>query len=328
MKKLILGALVILSSMIFATYPSVPRVFGPGNIIPIGYLNENFNYLTNASSSGSYDANFLNLYINNSLFVDSAKNIQLNNLNINGYINAGGNLTSSGNLISYGAMTIYGSSTVNGSMYISTLNTNYLPSTTIGTLNVSNETVSTLTVTNLTVTNLTVTNLTVTTISATTRYIDKTGYVTPVGSITAFGGSTPPLGWLTCDGSSVLIASYPDLYASISGNWGTADGSHFNLPDLRGYFLRGLDTTKTRDADWATRTSSYVGGNVSSNVGSVESDQYASHAHTFTNTGGQGGSNVGLQSNGSASAGQVASASSGGSETRPKNVYVLYIIKY
>ena len=296
----------------------MPRVFGPGNIVPIGYLNDNFNYLTNASSSGSYDANFLNLYINNSLFVDSAKNIQLNNLNINGYINNGGNLTSSGNFISYGTMTIYGSSTVNGSMYIPTMNATYLPSTNIGALNVSNETVSTLTVT----------NLTVTTINANTRYIDKTGYVTPVGSITAFGGSSPPLGWLTCDGSSVLIASYPDLYASISGNWGTADGSHFNLPDLRGYFLRGLDTTKTRDADWATRTSSNVGGNVSSNIGSVESDQYASHTHTFTNTGGQGGSYTGLQSNGAVSAGQVASASSGGSETRPKNVYVLYIIKY
>jgi microcystin-dependent protein len=43
--------------------------------------------------------------------------------------------------------------------------------------------------------------------------------------------------WLECNGASVLRATYPDLntlLSSLSYPFGTADGSHFTLPDLRG----------------------------------------------------------------------------------------------
>ena len=59
----------------------------------------------------------------------------------------------------------------------------------------------------------------------------------PVGAILPFGGTLDkvPEGWLPCDGSSVLIADYPQLYDMIGTAWGHS-GSYFNLPDLRGYF--------------------------------------------------------------------------------------------
>lgn len=56
----------------------------------------------------------------------------------------------------------------------------------------------------------------------------------PTGSITAFGGSSAPGGWLTCDGSAVSRTTYASLFSVISTTYGTGDGSTtFNLPDLR-----------------------------------------------------------------------------------------------
>lgn len=49
-----------------------------------------------------------------------------------------------------------------------------------------------------------------------------------------FGGVSLPTGYLFCDGASVLRASYPNLFAAIGTAWGSVDGTHFNVPDLRG----------------------------------------------------------------------------------------------
>jgi microcystin-dependent protein len=57
----------------------------------------------------------------------------------------------------------------------------------------------------------------------------------PPGTLTAFGGSTAPTGWLICDGSAISRTTYSLLFAAISTSYGTGDGSTtFNLPDLRG----------------------------------------------------------------------------------------------
>lgn len=56
-----------------------------------------------------------------------------------------------------------------------------------------------------------------------------------IGEIIAYAGSTSPdARWLPCDGSSLLRADYPDLYAVVGTAYGAVDGSHFNLPDMRG----------------------------------------------------------------------------------------------
>lgn len=54
----------------------------------------------------------------------------------------------------------------------------------------------------------------------------------PIGSITMFGGATPPTNWLICDGSSLLISNYTALYGVIGKIFGSVDSSHFTLPYL------------------------------------------------------------------------------------------------
>lgn len=58
----------------------------------------------------------------------------------------------------------------------------------------------------------------------------------PAGSLREWAGptSTVPNGWLPCDGSSVLRATYPRLFAVIGTTYGAVDGSHFTLLDTRG----------------------------------------------------------------------------------------------
>jgi microcystin-dependent protein len=54
----------------------------------------------------------------------------------------------------------------------------------------------------------------------------------PTGAVLLFGMTTMPAGWLTCDGSSVLRATYPGLFAAIGTSYGSVDGSHFTLPNV------------------------------------------------------------------------------------------------
>lgn len=79
------------------------------------------------------------------------------------------------------------------------------------------------------------------------QYVDTVGTTSaPPGAITAFAASSPPTGWLTCDGTAVSRTSYAALFAVIGTTWGIGDGSTtFNLPDLRGQFLRGFDSRAT-----------------------------------------------------------------------------------
>jgi microcystin-dependent protein len=55
----------------------------------------------------------------------------------------------------------------------------------------------------------------------------------PAGTIVAYGGSTPPAGWLLCDGAAQSSTTYPDLFGAIGYTWGGSGGT-FNVPDLRG----------------------------------------------------------------------------------------------
>jgi microcystin-dependent protein len=60
------------------------------------------------------------------------------------------------------------------------------------------------------------------------------GALTPSGAILAFGSLSAPTGFLVCDGSSYLRGTYPALFAVLGTSFGSADGTHFNVPDLRG----------------------------------------------------------------------------------------------
>ncbi len=90
---------------------------------------------------------------------------------------------------------------------------------------------------------------------------ERMNAVIPVGLIIESPVETIPNGWLECNGASLLRSDYPTLFAIIGTTFGAADGTHFNLPDLRGYFVRGMDgrtpatlsigTTKSRVAHGA-----------------------------------------------------------------------------
>ena len=67
----------------------------------------------------------------------------------------------------------------------------------------------------------------------------------PVGSIFPYAGSTPPTGYLFCDGSEVLQSDYPVLYSIIGYSYRSVlelqGFGTFALPDLRGRFALGRD---------------------------------------------------------------------------------------
>lgn len=53
----------------------------------------------------------------------------------------------------------------------------------------------------------------------------------PVGMVFPFGGTVAPAGYLICDGSTLLTADYPELFAQIGYYFGGAD-DEFILPNL------------------------------------------------------------------------------------------------
>ncbi|MDR1810580.1 MAG: phage tail protein [Prevotella sp.] len=106
----------------------------------------------------------------------------------------------------------------------------------------------------------------------------------PVGAIAVWCGPTGniPSGWLLCDGASVSRSDYSELFAAIGTAWGTASSTTFNLPDMRGVFLRGVDGTAGRDPNKSSRTAKATGGNTGNKVGSYQADEFKSHTHTYS----------------------------------------------
>ncbi|MGB0430509.1 MAG: tail fiber protein [Bacteroidia bacterium] len=153
----------------------------------------------------------------------------------------------------------------------------------------------------------------------------------PTGTIVAYGGSTIPSGWLECNGDDISRANYANLFTAIGTAWGYGDQSTtFNLPDLRGMFLRGHDNSRGEDPNAGSRVASKTGGNTGDNVGSYQGYAFQSHRHYYTRhddnpSSGQayaGGGYLGNALEG------TYTGYAGGNETRPENVYVKYIIKY
>ncbi len=69
-----------------------------------------------------------------------------------------------------------------------------------------------------------------------------------VGEVAFFARSTPPSGWLKANGAAVSRTTYAALFAAIGTTFGAGDGhTTFNLPDLRGEFIRGVDDGRNVD---------------------------------------------------------------------------------
>lgn len=139
----------------------------------------------------------------------------------------------------------------------------------------------------------------------------------PPGAVVAFAMQAPPDGWLQCSGGAVSRETYAALFAAVGTAFGEGDGSTtFNLPDLRGYFVRGFGT--------------HGDGTASGAFGVAQADELRAHAHTvFTRINATGlGNGWAAASNAGASNGtNNATQNTGGAETRPKNVALCYCIK-
>lgn len=90
----------------------------------------------------------------------------------------------------------------------------------------------------------------------------------PSGTVMYFASPAAPAGWLKANGAAVSRTTYADLYRAIGTRFGAGDGkTTFNLPDLRGEFIRGFDDGRNVDRSRV--------------FGSAQGDAMANHNHGF-----------------------------------------------
>lgn len=93
----------------------------------------------------------------------------------------------------------------------------------------------------------------------------------PTGSVHMMATTTAPSGYLKCNGSAISRTTYAALFAIIGTAHGNGDGSStFNVPDLRGEFVRGWDDGRGIDSG--------------RNFGTSQSDNNKQHNHTASAT--------------------------------------------
>ena len=150
------------------------------------------------------------------------------------------------------------------------------------------------------------------------------------GSVMWFAATRPPEGWLVADGSRLLRTAYPALFAAIGTAFNqSGDGAqYFRLPDLRGEFVRGWDGSRGIDSGRA--------------FGSAQADEFRSHKHAMPISGNSDDMFENLSDTKRIRVTLVNDSdwnnvfgyhkddytASGGTETRPRNIALLPIIKY
>ena len=180
----------------------------------------------------------------------------------------------------------------------------------------------------------------------------------PSGSVFCMAVATVPSGYLECNGAAVSRSTYAVLFAVIGTAYGTGNGSStFNLPDLRGEFVRGFDNGKGTDSGRSIATSqsaSNASHNHSISLSGTTSNKsltgsYTRISETAANFGTASGvfsrtSNIssgntpasvdhspagGFSMDASHDHTFSASGTSGnqGSESRPRNIAMMYVIK-
>ena len=146
-----------------------------------------------------------------------------------------------------------------------------------------------------------------------------TGIVSaPTGSVIYSAANAAPTGFIKANGASISRTTYADLFAAIGTTYGAGDGSTtFLVPDLRGEFLRGWDDSRGIDTGRA--------------FGTAQTDAFKSHTHgiqTWTQNIAGPQPNKVYNGGGYAASYVVNTASTGGTETRPRNIALLACIKY
>jgi len=99
---------------------------------------------------------------------------------------------------------------------------------------------------------------------------------TDVGQLLSFATVSLPAYCLPCDGASYLRSAYPELFSAIGVLWGSADSTHFNVPDLRGRVLVDAGT----GSGLSPRAITDIGGEETHVLTTAE---IASHSHAVNN---------------------------------------------
>ena len=167
---------------------------------------------------------------------------------------------------------------------------------------------------------------------ATTAFVaGATAEMSPAGMVAHFARSTAPTGWLKANGAAVSRATYAALFAAIGTTFGSGDGSTtFNLPDLRGEFVRGWDDARGVDSGRA--------------FGGAQGDAIRNITGYITWSGGFCDGGTGALAPATTTNGQITSGTPNGrtddftfdasrvvptaNENRPRNVALLACIKY
>jgi microcystin-dependent protein len=127
-----------------------------------------------------------------------------------------------------------------------------------------------------------------------------------------------PSGWLFANGSNVSRTTYAALFDAIGTTYGAGDGTTtFTLPDLRGYFVRGSGTNGD--------------GTAAGTFGAKQADDLKAHTHVVgsrVNATAFGTGIVAASNSGTINGNDNSTQSTGGTETRPKNIAMLYCIKF
>lgn len=171
----------------------------------------------------------------------------------------------------------------------------------------------------------------------------------PTGSVHVMATTTAPSGYLKCNGAAVSRTTYADLFAIIGTTWGEGDGSStFNVPDLRGEFVRGWDDGRGVDSG-RSFASSQSDQNKQHNHGVTDGGHNHSindpgHLHQVAYSNSDSGDGVieesgtgfnGFEPTETATTGitinnattGISINNDGGSEARPRNIAMMYVIK-
>jgi microcystin-dependent protein len=142
----------------------------------------------------------------------------------------------------------------------------------------------------------------------------------PAGAVMAFAMNSAPDGWLPANGGAVSRTNYAALFAAIGTTHGVGNGSTtFNVPDLRGIFVRG-------SGDQTISGTAY-----SKAFALKETDSFRAHTHDLgsrVNAAAFGIGIVAASNSATINGNNNPTESTGGTETRPANLALLYCIKF
>lgn len=164
----------------------------------------------------------------------------------------------------------------------------------------------------------------------------------PTGSVHQMATTTAPAGYLKCNGAAISRITYADLFAIIGTTWGAGDGSTtFNVPDLRGEFVRGWDDGRGVDngrsfaSSQSSRNKSHSHSATSTVNDPGHNHAYRKHRNSERDNGGRDTADDDRESTASvttsnATTGITVSTSignNGGADARPRNIALMYVIK-